>query len=227
MQQLTTNCHLSQDRPRERLIRHGPPALSTQELLALLINVGTHGVSAYDIANDMLKRFSSLEDLAGRDVSEIKAIHGLGTAKAATLCAAFELARRIQAEPFAARTIISSPETLAKLMSSRMRHLRTETFHVILLNSANQVLRDVAVSDGSLNAVLIHPREVFRLAIAENAAAVILVHNHPSGNTEPSKEDIAITRQLVDAGRIVDIRVLDHIIIGGDAYTSLAERHLM
>lgn len=218
---------LSQDRPRERLIRHGSAALSTQELLALLINVGTTGTSAGEIAHDMLRRFSSLADLAGRDVSEIRAIHGLGTAKAATLCAAFELARRIQAEPFDARTAISSPATLAKLMAPRMRHLRTESFHVLLLNSANQVLRDVAVSDGSLNAVLIHPREVFRLAIAENAAAVILVHNHPSGNTEPSKEDIAITRQLVDAGRIVDIRVLDHIIIGGDSYTSLAERHLL
>ncbi|MBK6291148.1 MAG: DNA repair protein RadC [Ignavibacteria bacterium] len=224
MQQMST---ADADRPRERLIRHGSQALSTQELLALLINVGTPGASAAEIANDVLRRFPTLTDLAGRDVAELRAIHGMGTAKAATLCAAFELAHRIQAEPFSDRTMITSPAVLAKLMAPRMRHLRTECFHVVLLNSANQVMRDVAVSDGSLNAVLIHPREVFRLAIAENCAAVILVHNHPSGNTEPSKEDITITRQLVDAGRIVDIRVLDHIIIGGDAYTSLAERHLM
>ena len=224
MQQMST---ADADRPRERLVRHGSEALSTQELLALLINVGTQGTTASEVAGDVLRRFPSLTDLAGRDVSELRAVHGLGTAKAATLCAAFELAHRIQAEPFSDRSMVTSPTVLARLMAPRMRHLRTESFHVVLLNSANQILRDVAVSDGSLNAVLIHPREVFRLAIAENAAAVILVHNHPSGNTEPSKEDIAITRQLVDAGRIVDIRVLDHIIIGGDAYTSLAERHMM
>lgn len=221
-----TRCPVA-DMPRERLVQHGARALSTRELLALLINHGTAGTTAADIANDVLQRFPSLANLAGRDVAELRAIHGMGTAKAATLCAAFELAHRIQAEPFSERTTISSPAQLAKLMAPRMRHLRTESFHVLLLNSANQVIRDVAVSDGSLNAVMIHPREVFRLAIAENSAAVILVHNHPSGNTEPSKEDIAITRQLVEAGRIVDIRVLDHIIIGGDAYTSLAERHLI
>lgn len=215
------------DRPRERLLRLGPSALSTQELLALLINHGTVRLSASEIARTLLERYPSLTDLAGRDVSELRALHGMGTAKASTLCAAFELAHRIQAEPFEARTVISSPAILARSLMPRLRHLRTETFLVVLLNTANQVIRDVVVGEGSLNAVTIHPREVFRLAIAESAAAVILAHNHPSGNTEPSREDIAITRQLVEAGRIVDIRVLDHLIIAGDAYTSLAERHLL
>ncbi len=216
-----------QERPRERLLQHGPRALTTYALLALLIGHGTAGSSAESIARNVLERFPSLTDLAGRDASELKAIHGMGTAKAATLCAAIELANRIQAEPFTARTSITSPALLARLMAPRLRHARTESFHVLLMNSANQIIRDVTVSQGSLNSCIIHPREVFRIAIAENAAAIILLHNHPSGNTEPSREDLTITQQLVDAGRIVDIRVLDHVIIGGDDYTSFAERHLL
>jgi DNA repair protein RadC len=180
-----------------------------------------------DADHDILQRFTSLADLASRDVVELMSIHGMGSAKATTLCAAFELARRIQAEPFTERITVSTPAVLAHTMIPRMRHLRTESFRVVLLNSANQVIREVCVSDGSLNAVLIHPREVFRLAIAESAAAIIVAHNHPSGNTEPSGEDIAITKQLIEAGRIVDIKVLDHLIIAGNTYTSFVERGLM
>ncbi len=215
------------DRPRERLITHGATALSTQELLELLINSGSQRASAQQIAHSVIDRYPSLIDLASRDVAELRSILGMGDAKAATLCAAFELAHRIQAAPFQHRLIVSSPEMVARRLIPRMRHLRTETFIVMLLSSANQIIRDVVVSEGSLNAVIIHPREVFRLAIAESAASIIVAHNHPSGNTEPSPEDIAITKQLVEAGRIVDIRVLDHVIIAGDAFTSLAERHLL
>jgi DNA repair protein RadC len=215
------------DRPRERLVRYGAGVLSTQELLTLLIASGTAGASASTIAETLSERFPTLTDLAGRDVAELRAVRGMGTAKASTLCAAFELAHRIQAAPFSDRPAITTPASVARLLTPHMRHLRTEQFRVVLLNSANQIIRIVDVSSGSLNAVMIHPREVFRIAIAENAAAVILVHNHPSGNVEPSREDCAITRQLVDAGRIVDIRVLDHIIIGGDAFTSFADRHLL
>jgi len=218
---------LCTDRPRERLFQVGVSALSTHELLTLLISSGTQRRSASHIAHDILQRFTSLADLASRDVVELMSIHGMGTAKATTLCAAFELARRIQAEPFSERVTVTTPAILAQLLVPRMRHLRTESFRVVLLNSANQVLRDVCVSDGSLNAVLIHPREVFRLAIAECAASIIVAHNHPSGNTEPSREDIEITNQLVEAGRIVDIRVLDHLIIAGNTYTSFVERGLM
>lgn len=215
------------DRPRERLITLGATALSTHELLELLINSGTQRASASQIAHSVIDRYPSLTDLASRDVAELRSIRGMGRAKAATLCAAFELAHRIQAAPFQHRLIVSSPEMVARRLIPRMRHLRTETFIVMLLSSANQIIRDVVVSEGSLNAVIIHPREVFRLAIAESAASIIVAHNHPSGNTEPSPEDIAITKQLVEAGRIVDIRVLDHIIIAGDAFTSLAERRLL
>lgn len=222
-----TSTPIRVDRPRERLMQLGVTALSTRELLTLLISSGTSKHSADDIAHDILQRFTSLADLASRDVVELMSIHGMGQAKATTLCAAFELARRIQSEPFSERTTVSTPAVLAQLLIPRMRHLRTESFRVVLLNSANQVIREVCVSDGSLNAVLIHPREVFRLAIAESAASIIVAHNHPSGNTEPSPEDIAITKQLVEAGRIVDIRVLDHLIIAGNTYTSFVERGLM
>lgn len=215
------------DRPRERLIALGATALSTQELLELLINSGSRRASAQQIAHSVIDRYPSLTDLASRDVAELRSILGMGDAKAATLCAAFELAQRIQAAPFQHRLIITSPEMVARRLIPRMRHLRTETFVVMLLSSANQIIRDVVISEGSLNAVLIHPREVFRLAIAESAASIIVAHNHPSGNVEPSAEDIAITKQLVEAGRIVDIRVLDHIIIAGDAFTSLAERQVL
>lgn len=215
------------DFPRDRLLRLGPRALATRELLALLINTGMPGRRATDIADELLESYPHLNDLAGRDVSELRTFKGMGPTKAATLCAAFELAHRIQAEPFDERVVVSSPKIIAQLLIPRFRNLRTETFHVVMLNSANQIIREAVVGQGSLNSVIIHPREVFRLAIAENAAAVILAHNHPSGNTEPSKEDIAVTRQLVEAGRIVDIRVLDHLVIGGDDFTSLAERHLL
>jgi DNA repair protein RadC len=215
------------DLPRERLLHHGPRALSTAELLTLLIGHGTPEAHASDVARTLLERFPTLTDLAGRDMSELRTIHGMGTAKAARICAALELASRLQAEPFAHRLVVTSPATLARMMAPRLRHRRTESFHVLLLNTANQVIRDVTVSEGSLNACIIHPREVFRIAIAENAAAVILMHNHPSGNTEPSHEDIRITRQLVEAGRVVDIRVLDHVIIGGDDFTSFADRNLL
>ena len=218
---------MQSDRPRERLLRSGPSALSTQELLGLLINHGTSKYDAMQIARNLLEKYPTLTDLAGRDVAELRSIHGMGTAKACTLSAAFELAHRIQAEPFEGRPIVSSPSVIASMLTPRMRHLKRETFVVILLNTANQVLRTVTVGEGSLNAVIIHPREVFRLAIAENAAAVIVAHNHPSGNLEPSREDIAITKQLVEAGRIVDIRMLDHLIIAGESFTSLAERNLI
>jgi DNA repair protein RadC len=215
------------DLPRERLLRLGPQALSTQELLALLINTGQQGNPALAIAAALLDRFPSLADIAARDVSELRGVLGLGTAKASLVKAALELATRMQAEPYSGKYAITGPESLAKRMAPLLQHQRTELFYVLLLNTANLVIRDVLVGKGSLNSVSIHPREVFRLAISECAASILLVHNHPSGNAEPSADDVAITKQLVAAGRIVDINVLDHVIIAGNSYTSLAERNLM
>jgi DNA repair protein RadC len=222
-----TNGVQAMERPRERMMKNGSAALTTVELLALLINHGTVGRSASDIACELLTRYPRLTDLASRDISELKLVRGMGTAKAATLRAAFELAHRIQGEPFDSTKVIGSAANVFKMMSPKLRHLRHETFHVLLLNTANQISRDVVVSEGSLNSVTIHAREVFRLAIVENSAAVILVHNHPSGNTVPSPQDISITKQLAEAGKVIGIRILDHVIIGGDRYSSFAELNMI
>jgi DNA repair protein RadC len=205
-------------------LRYGASVLSNAELLAILIGSGTQGFSALDVARELLDRFGSLTDLAARDVSELRAVRGMGMVRSIVLAAAFEVARRLQAEPFAARRVIRSPEDVARLYIPRLRGARTESFRVLLLNAANQIVREVLVSEGTLTASLVHPREVFRLAITESAAAIIVLHNHPSGNSEPSAEDVAVTRQLVQAGKLLDIPVLDHIIIAGDSYTSLRER---
>jgi DNA repair protein RadC len=215
------------ERPRERLLKSGAHTLSDAELLAIVFGIGTRGISAVDVARELLKEFKDLSGICSRDVSELSKIRGIGPVKAITLAAVFEIARRIESEPFSLKKIFRSPEEIANYYIPRFRGARTEKFWILLLNSANQVFREVLVSEGSLNASIVHPREVFRIAITESAASIVLLHNHPSGNTEPSREDIAITKQLVSAGELIDIKVLDHIIIAGETYTSLAEKRLM
>ncbi len=211
------------DRPRERLMKHGAETLSDAELLAILIGSGTIGFSAIDAAKILLDRHGNVTRLAACDLSEFKQIKGLGDAKAVTLAAAFELSKRVQSEPFMEKKALNSPEQAASYFIPRLRGARTEVFRTLLLNSSNQLFREVPISEGSLNSSVVHPREVFRIAITESAASIILMHNHPSGNTTPSKEDISITKNLVEAGKIVDIKVLDHIIIAGDSFISLAQ----
>lgn len=215
------------ERPRERLMNHGAHTLSDAELLAILIAKGTKGFSALDAARTMLQRFSTLSEMSARDLSDLAQIKGIGKVKAVTLAAAFELSRRIEAAPFHTKQVIRSPQDVAAYYIPRLRGSQKESFRVLLLNTANQVFREVLVSEGSLNASLAHPREVFRSAISEAAASVILLHNHPSGNTEPSREDIELTRQLTEAGKIIDIKVLDHLIIAGEHYVSLAEKRVL
>lgn len=215
------------ERPRERLLAHGAQSLSDAELLAILIAKGVRGFSALDAARLVLETLGTLSEISARDVSQLATIKGIGKVKAITLVAAFELSRRIESAPFQSKQVIRSPQDVAGYYIPKLRGMMKETFRVLLLNSANQVFRDVLVSEGSLNASIVHPREVFRTAITESANAMILMHNHPSGNTEPSREDIAITKQLVEAGKLVDIKVLDHIIIAGEQYTSLNEKGLM
>ena len=147
----------------------------------------------------------------------------LRIAAAITLAAAFEIGRRIQSEPFVQQQTVRSPQDVANIFIPRMRGLRKEQFHVLLLNSANKLFRETLVSEGSLNASIVHPREVFRVAVIESAASVIVLHNHPSGNTEPSTEDVEITRQLVEAGKVLGIPVHDHIIIAGESFASLRQ----
>lgn len=215
------------ERPRERLIRHGAHTLTDAELIAILLGSGTVGTSAIDVARTLLERFSSLSGIAQRELGDLRKIKGIGTAKAVTLLSAFELSKRIEQAPFESKRVIRSPSDIASYYIPRLRGAVKETFRILLLNTANQIFREVIVSEGSLNATIVHPREVFRSAISDSANSIILMHNHPSGNTEPSREDIAITKQLTEAGKLIDIQVLDHLIIAGEQYTSLKERGVM
>lgn len=211
---------LENDRPRERLVKLGAKSLSDSELLAIIIGFGTTGKSAIDIARDMLSEFGSFSNLAKTDVGQLKKFNGIGFAKAITIAAAFEISRRVSNYPFGAKKKVYSSEELADYYKQRLRDFRHEVFRVVLLDSANQIIREVEVSEGILNKTLVHPREVFRQAIIESAAAIILIHNHPSGNIMPSREDFLLTEQLVKSGNIIDIKVLDHLIIGKDSYYS-------
>jgi len=215
------------ERPREKLIKNGASILSDSELLAILISSGTKGYSALDIARDLIDKHNNLTGLSTCDISEFKQFKGLKSARAVTLSAAFEIAKRIQSEPFANKKSFNGPEDVANYYIPRLRGKKHEVFLTLLLNSANQVFREVVVSSGILNSSIVHAREVFKIAITESAAAIILLHNHPSGNPEPSKEDIAITKQLVGAGKIIGIEVLDHIIVADDDYSSFAQLSLI
>lgn len=215
------------ERPRERLIKHGASSLSDTELLAIIIRSGTKGNSAIDIAREMINSYSNLTGLVSCDFSEFKNFKGLGPTKAVTLAAAFEIGRRFLSEPYETKKRISQPEDVAYYYIPRFRGENTEIFRVLLLNSSNHIFREIVVSRGSLNASIVHPREVFKTAITESAASIILLHNHPSGNPEPSKEDIQVTRDLVQAGEIIGIKVYDHIIIAGDKYRSFLQMGLL
>ena len=219
-----------QEQPRERLRQHGAAALSDAELLAILLRTGTRSRDVVSVARDLLHAFNDgvtgdcLIDIVGRDLRELEQVNGIGPVKAVTLAAAFELGNRVVARTFAERPLIGNPENIARYFIPRLRAIRKEEFHVILLNTAGEIIRDERVSEGNLNSSIATPREIFRTAIVESAASIIGLHNHPSGNPEPSSEDIAVTRQLVDAGRVLGIPLRDHIIIAGEKYTSLAER---
>ena len=218
------------EQPRERLVEYGPEALSDAELLAILLRTGTKGKDVVQVSRELLHAFGDndtgdfLVDVVGRDLKELQSIDGIGPTKAITLAAAFELGNRVVARAFADRSVIKGPKDIARMFIPRMRAQRKEQFHVVILNTAGQVIRTELVSEGTLNCSLVHPREVYRPAIIESAASIIGLHNHPSGNPEPSREDIAITKQLVDAGRILGIPFRDHIIIAGEEFVSLMDR---
>ena len=215
------------DRPREKLMLHGASTLSDAELLAILIRTGAKSFSAIDAAKILLDDHENLTKLASCDQSEFRSVHGIGDAKAITLAAAFEIGKRIEIQPSQKRKKIVQPEDIANIYIPKLRGKRTEVFKVLLLNSANEVFRDVNATQGILNASIVHPREVFRIAITESAASIILLHNHPSGNPEPSEEDKQITTQLVNASKIIEIKILDHIIIAGDKFTSFTKEGLI
>ncbi|HEV8308786.1 MAG TPA: DNA repair protein RadC, partial [Methylomirabilota bacterium] len=217
----------AEDRPRERFLTKGAEALSDAECLALLFGSGVPGQTAVDQAQTLLATFGSLGELASRDVQELAWVGALGIAKAVRVGAAVELARRLRARPNGGRIRLSTPEEVAGYFGPGLESKKKEIFRVALLDSQNGLLRDVQVSEGSLSAAIVHPREVFRTAILEAAAHLILVHNHPSGDPTPSKEDIHLTRQLVEGGRLLGLTVHDHVIVGQGRHVSFAQRGLM
>jgi DNA repair protein RadC len=215
------------ERPRERLIQHGPQHLSETELLGILLGKGTRRKTAIDLARELLDRYGSLQSLFSRSPSELTTVKGIGSAKAAILSATFELVRRIQSQQNGGKPSFKRSSDVANHYLPLMRDLRKEVFIVLLLNRANRLIKEVTVSEGTLDASIVHPRDVFREPLLETAAGVILIHNHPSGNSNPSEEDLRITKQLVEAGRLLGIRVYDHIILAGETYRSLADEGLI
>jgi len=215
------------ERPRERLLQQGAQHLTEAELLGILIGKGTRRKTAIDLARELLDRYESLENLFSRSPSELMKIKGIGSAKAATLSAAFQLVRRIQSKTSKDQPSFKRAKDVANLYLPLMKDLRKEVFRVLLLSRSNRLIKEVTISEGTLDASIVHPRDVFREALLESAAGVILLHNHPSGNPNPSEEDLRITKQLVEAGRVMGIKVYDHIILAGEDYRSLADDGLI
>lgn len=214
------------ERPREKMLRQGAATLSNAELLALIIRTGdtVTKMSAIDLGRELIHRFSdNLRELGSANLSEITSIKGMGPAKATAIKAAFALASRYQARKLEHLDRFTSPSQVFEYFHLEFRDSRKEYFLVLLLDGKNRIIRRVQVSEGSLNQSIVHPREVFNPAVKESAASVILVHNHPTGDPAPSAEDRAVTRRLKEAGEILGINVLDHIIIGENAYFSFVE----
>lgn len=217
------------ERPREKLLQRGAQILSAAELLALVLRTGdaTSKMSALDHARMLLERFGSLQQLASASLAELQTVKGIGPAKAAELQAVFEIARRFQEQPLRAGSRYSHPQEVYQHFCGRLADRKREQFIVLLLDSKNRLLREVQISQGSLTASIVHPREVFSAVVRESAAALLLVHNHPSGDPTPSREDREITTRLKEAGDLMGVRVLDHIIIGAEGYVSFADRGLL
>lgn len=215
------------ERPREKLLKSGARFLSDAELLALLIGSGTGGATAVDVAKKLLIEYGGLAALASKNVQEFSRMKGIGPARSAKIAAVFEIGRRAASGHDTKGMKIQSPEDIVRMYGPLLRDLKNEVFKVVLLDNANRILRDEQVSQGILNASLVHPREVFKPAVDYVAAGVVLVHNHPSGEAAPSFEDRNMTAQLVRAGEVMGIPVLDHVILAGDVYYSFAKEGLL
>lgn len=208
------------DRPREKLVKYGPDKLSTTELLAILLRTGTKQINVVQLANKILKTWPG-EKLQKISITELKTIHGIGETKACEIIAMLELGRRLLKDKQS--VLLLSPQDVWNELKDIRDH-KKEHFVVFFLDSRNQEIKREIISVGTLNANLVHPREVFEPAIKNNAAQIIIAHNHPSGDPEPSPEDVAITNRLAEAGRILGIEILDHIVVSKDKYCSLKER---
>lgn len=214
------------ERPRERLSRLGARALSNAELIAILLRVGVRGENAVQVGQRLLDKFGGVNGLHRADFSEVCQEHGVGTAKAAQIKAALELGYRMKREAIEAEPCIHSPQDAADLIVYELSALEQEELRVILLDTRNRLIDIVQVYRGSLNSSQVRVGELFKVAIRRNAASIIVVHNHPSGDPTPSPDDIAVTRAIVQAGKLLDVEVLDHLVIGSSRYVSLKERGL-
>jgi DNA repair protein RadC len=202
------------ERPRERLVALGADALSHAELVAILLRTGLKGMNAVEVGKQLLQKFGTLQALAQTGVADLQKVKGIGRDKAVTLVAAFALARKMAAELQYESPVLDTPEAVARLLKESNLSRQVETLQVLLLNTRRRLIRIEEISNGTLDTILVHPREVFKSAIAANAAAMILVHNHPSGDPTPSEADVKVTRDLIRAGQLLKIEVIDHIIIG-------------
>ena len=202
------------ERPRERLVAKGPGALTDAELIAILLRTGLRGANAVEIGAQLLQKFGSLQALARASVEELQKVKGIGRDKAVTLLAAFTLARKMAEELQRESPVLDNPEAVVALIKARNLANNVEKLQVLLLNTRRRLIRVEEVTDGTIDTLLVHAREVFKPAIAANAAAIVLAHNHPSGDPTPSEADIKVTRDLIRAGQLLKIEVLDHIILG-------------
>jgi DNA repair protein RadC len=217
---------IASERPRERLSRLGARALSNAELLAILLRVGVHGENAVQVGQRLLERFGGVTGLHRADFAEVCSEHGLGPAKACQIKAALELGYRMKREEIDDLPCIHSPQEAADLLAYEMSALEQEELRVILLDTRNRLIDLITVYRGSLNSSQIRIGELFKVAIRRNAASIIVVHNHPSGDPTPSPDDVAVTRAIVQAGKLLDVDVLDHLVIGNNRHVSLKERGL-
>lgn len=212
------------ERPRERLLQFGASHLSNQELLAILLGSGTKKESVMGLSSRLLMHFEGLKLLSEATIEELLSIRGIGQAKGVTLLAALEVGKRIHQYKPEERYVIRSPEDGADYVMEEMRSLNQEHLVALFLNTKNQVIHQQTIFIGGLNASIVHPREIFREAVKRSAASVVCAHNHPSGDPSPSQEDIHVTRRLVEAGKIMGIELLDHLVIGNNRFISLKEK---
>ncbi len=209
------------DRPREKLLSKGAAELSEEELLAIIINSGTTECSALELAKQIIHKAGGVRGLADITMDELMSIKGIGESKATKIYAAFELSRRISKSKSILRYVIGSPESVADIYMEELRYQKKELVKLLILDTKGAIVGDVLLSEGSLNSSIVHPREVFKEAIIRSANRLVLIHNHPSGDPEPSTQDIQLTNRLAEVGKLIGIELLDHIIIGDGEYSSL------
>jgi len=211
-----------EERPRERLIKNGPSGLSDSELLAIILRTGTMQENVINLSHRILSQYN-LKQLSQTNLRQLMEINGIKESKAAQIAACFEIARRLESFNEVPKPKISSPEDVYRQLYPRMREKKKEMFIELCLDTKNQIIKEETISMGSLNANIVHPREVFKTALSESAAHIIVAHNHPSGDPTPSREDIEITKKLVETGKIIGIDLLDHVIIGDGRHFSMKE----